>query len=63
MDWSSFENDKEAKLFEALNENIAKLFQKYGFDLTDEQYMDVKEWSEILNSAKTLHSELMLEHT
>lgn len=54
-------NDKEVTLVSALTESIEKLFQEHGLDLADEKYMETKEWTLILNNAKALHNELILE--
>lgn len=59
----ALKNDKEVILVTALDESIETLLQKYGYELTDEQYMATQEWRSILKNAKTLHSELISKNT
>ncbi|MGP5494665.1 SCO4402 family protein [Psychrobacter celer] len=56
-------NHNEAVLFDALNKSIENLLQEHGYDLTDEHYMVTEEWRSVLDSAKNLHSELVLVNT
>ena len=48
----------EALLIKSVCEKITAIFNKYGTDLSDEQYINLSEWEEVIRSAKSAYDTL-----
>lgn len=46
-------NEHEAELVKAVCEHIDMILNKYGSELSDEEYISTQEWKNVLSSSKT----------
>ena len=53
-----FINEIEIQFTKNLINDLERLFQKYGLNLTDSEYQQTSQWEQILSSAKILYQEL-----
>lgn len=54
-------NEHEANLVQNLCQKIEDIFDKYGTDLSDSEYINCPEWDEIVSAAKKAHATISLE--
>lgn len=51
-------NESEAILIQRLCQEIERIFEKYGTNLSDEEYMACHEWSTVISTARQAHAEI-----
>lgn len=54
-------DDREAAAFAPLNDALEGLFEKYGTELSDKEYLSLAEWIPVVAAAKSLLGVLLEE--